>query len=458
MECLLTRTLRLVVLAVAAFAGGAFVSGGATATTDSLSPYSLLDQMARVLVLVENEYVEPVARERLLEGSIKGMVAELDPHSAYLPAEDYNIFQSDTQGSFGGIGVEVDFRDDGVLVIAPIEGSPAYRAGILSGDRIIAIDNKSVRGKSPDDLIRQMRGQAGTHVLLTVRREGSDRLRYFKLTREVIKVSSIKAKLLNADVGYIRIKQFQTGTHSELLAATGKLREEAGGELSGVLLDMRNNPGGLVDEAAAVADEFLSGGVIYTTRRRGRIVEEFRAGPKGVLRRGPVVVLVNEYSASAAELVAGALMDRGRAPVVGAPTFGKGSVQTIIDLPGGAGLRLTTMRYYTPGGHAIQARGIQPSVVIKAAYAENRSFGVVREADLEGHLPTEGARHENVEKKGEDATEGTNAETTDDSEPESEDKTHLGVAREIPGNPTGGPDFQLSVAYQIVTGVLTVKQ
>ena len=212
-----SRLLRALVLAVSAFAGGALTSQWATATTAAQSPYDVVAQMARVLVLVEQEYVEPVDRRRLTEGAIKGMVAELDPHSTYLPPEDYAIFQSDTEGRFGGVGVEVDFQDEYVTVIAPIEGSPAARAGIRSGDHIIAIDNQSVRGKSADDLVRQMRGAPGTKVLVTIRREGRDELLYFTLTREIITVSSVVGKLLDGDVGYIRIKQFQNGTQAVLL-------------------------------------------------------------------------------------------------------------------------------------------------------------------------------------------------------------------------------------------------
>jgi carboxyl-terminal processing protease len=443
MNSWLLRALRFSVLVAAAFAGGAVARSPALASTAAESPYELLDQMARVLVLVETEYVEPVDRARLTEGAIKGMVAELDPHSAYMPKPDYAIFQSDTEGSFAGIGVEVDFRDDAVVVIAPIEGSPADHAGVRPGDRILAIDNVSIRGRSPDELVRQMRGPAGTEVLLTIRREGEEKYRYFKLRREVIRVSSIKSKLLDAGIAYLRVKQFQSGTHQELLEAYAKLRDSAGGDVAGVLLDLRNNPGGLVDEASAVADEFLSGGVIYTTRRRGQIVSEVRADPKGVLRRGPVVVLVNEYTASAAELVAGALLDQSRAPVVGTPTFGKGSVQTVLDLPGGAGLRLTTMRYYTPSGHSIQARGVQPSVLIKSGYVPDQAIGVVREADLPNHLPTEGAAPKPAAPAAPQA--GAPADTD------------LGVAREVPSDPTKSTDFQLSVAYQIVTGVMSAK-
>ena len=439
---------RLALLTAAAFAGGAGFGRWSSATTQAQSPYDVLDQMARVLVLIENEYVEPVERRRLVEGSIKGMVAELDPHSAYLPPVDYEIFQADTEGKFGGIGVEVDFRDDFVVVIAPIEGSPASRAGVRSGDRIIAIDNAPVRGKSSEDLVRQMRGAPGTKVVLTVRRPGLDNLLYFALTREVIAVSSVSAKLLKDDIAYIRIKQFQTGTHDELLRAAADLRKKAGGPLDGIVLDLRNNPGGLVNEASAVADEFLTGGVIFTTRHRSEIIDEVRAQGGGALRRGPMVVLVNEYSASAAELVGGALQDQKRATVVGAQTFGKGSVQTIIDLPNKAGLRLTTMRYYTPNGRAIQAQGIQPDIRVEAAYAADKSFGVVRESDLENHLPAEGPPGSAVPDAG--ATKGPEDAGVDTGV----SPTHLGVAREIPDDPTGGPDFALSIGYQIVRGVL----
>ncbi len=416
----------------------------AQATTEAESPYRVLDQMARVLVRVETGYVEPVDHDRLLTGAIKGMVAELDPHSSYLPAEDYEIFQSDTEGRFGGIGVEVDFQDDFVTVIAPIEESPAFRAGVRSGDRIIAIDSVSVRGRAAADLVRQMRGKPGSKVTITVRREGEDRLLYFSLVREVIEVSSIATKQLAEGVGYIRIKQFQSGTHTELLQGIAALRQDA--RLSGVLLDLRNNPGGLVNEASAVADEFLASGVIYTTRHRGEVIDEVRATPYGALQRGPVVVLVNEYSASAAELVAGALQDHRRAAIVGARTFGKGSVQTILDLPGGDGLRLTTMRYYTPSGRAIQAQGIEPTLLIEGGYGKDRSYGVLRERDLDNHLPAEGPP----------GTSPPGGEP-EESAPEAEViKTHLGVAlsRDLPDDPTGGADLALSVGFQLLTGRL----
>jgi carboxyl-terminal processing protease len=430
------KTHRFVVLTLGALLALGTLARPSRAGPQEQGPYRVIDQLARVLVLVENDYVEPVDRERLVEGAIKGMVAELDPHSSYLPKEDYTVFQSDTEGRFAGIGVEVDFRGEDVVVLAPIEGSPAARAGIHSGDHILAIDSQSVRGKSAEELVRRMRGKPGSRVVLTVRRPAIEKLIHFTLTREVIRVPSVTNKRLRMDVGYIRIKQFQTGTHDELLSAVAALRR--GGRLAGVLLDLRNNPGGLVDEASAVADEFLSTGIIYTARHRGRIVEEVRALPHGALTRGAVVVLVNEYSASAAELVAGALQDQGRAVVVGAKTFGKGSVQSVIDLPGGAGLRLTTMRYYTPSGRGIQARGVEPTVRVDDIRPAQSVAGVVREQDLEHHLPAEGPS----EQTRQSPSHGT------ESEPGS---TQYG---EIPEDPTTGSDAALRTAFEIVTGVL----
>jgi carboxyl-terminal processing protease len=233
------------------------------------------------------------------------------------------------------------------------------------------------------------------------------------------------------------------------LEAVAQLRKENGGPLGGMILDLRNNPGGLVSEARAVADEFLTGGVVFTTRQRGQVTRTARARRSGALRRGPMVTLINEYSASAAELVAGALQDHGRATIVGAPSFGKGSVQTIVDLPDGAGLKLTTARYYTPRGRAIQSEGVQPDVLVKAAYAEDRSFGVIRERDLENALPQQpGIEDTKPEPEPE-------AESSDEEEAEGdEEETHLGVSREIPVDPVGGADFALSIGYQIVTGVL----
>jgi carboxyl-terminal processing protease len=422
-----------------AFAGGAAVSRLAAAAPES--PYDLVRQLARVLVLVENEYVDPVDRSRLLEGAIKGMVAELDPHSEYFTPEGYKTFQEDTQGEFPGIGVEVDFRNETVVVVALIEGSPAERGGLRPGDRIVAIDGLPVRGKAMHDLIRAMRGQPGTSVIVSLNRAGEDKVRHFELTRAVIHVTSVVSALLENRVAYLRIRQFQNRTHTELLSAIGAQRSEAGGELRGVVLDLRGNPGGLVDEASAVADEFLAGGVIYTTRHRGIIVEEKRASSGGALIREPMVVLVNEYSASAAELLAGALQDQKRASIVGATTYGKGSVQTTVDLPGNTGLKLTTMRYHTPNGHAIQAKGIDPDVRITES--SGARFGLVRESDLENHLPAEGGASGAREEPGREVELPKSTESSAPSE--------VGP-REVPKNPllARAKDPALATGYEMV--------
>ncbi len=418
----------------------------ARADTAPESPYRAIDQMARVLALVEDEYVEPVDPERLVTGAIRGMVAELDPHSEYLAAEDFTRFQEDTEGRFAGIGVEVDFRDGAVIVLAPIEGTPAFRAGILPGDRIVAVDGESLRALPPTEIVDRMRGRPGTQVGLTVAREGVTGPLEFTLVREVVRVPSVTARRFDGDVGYVRIKQFLTGTHTELLRALGELRRE--GPLVGVLIDLRGNPGGLVDEASAVADELLVTGTIFSVRRRGRVVDTVRATPYGALRRGPVVVLVDETTASAAELVAGALQDHHRAVIVGARTFGKGSVQSILDLPRGDGLRLTTMRYYTPRGRAIQAQGIEPTIRVEGRYHPGPAAPVVRERDLPHHLPPEGPDSAPPPAAVGGATPDGGATPSPSAAGAS-----LPPVRALPDDPTGSADLALSLGYQILVGL-----
>jgi carboxyl-terminal processing protease len=416
---------------VAAFAGGAvFTQMIAHADTQKESPYAQFDQMGRVLAVIEHGYVDTPAQEKLLDGSIKGMVGELDPHSSYMTPDEYADFQNDTEGKFGGIGVEIDDRDGDIIVIAPIEGSPAFRAGVKSGDRIVTIDEKLVRGTRVDKLVETMRGDPGTKVRIGVVREGVDDILYFDLVREVIHVSSVEAKMLDGGVVYVRLKQFQENTHAELVDAIGKVRTDSKQDPKGVILDLRYNPGGLVDQAEGVADELMDAGTIYSTRHRGKIVEEVSASHGGVLVDVPCVLLVNEYSASASELVGGALQDSKRALVVGARTFGKGSVQTIFDLPGGAGLRLTTMRYYTPSGRSIQAQGIMPDVVVQRA--DGKPADVVRESDLDGHLAAEegGATH--------------SVETVDAPA----DQLQPAKLTDIEGDPSKGKDFILAEGWR----------
>lgn len=429
-----TSILGKLALVSVAFAGGAVTSRWASATPETPSPYLPFDQMSRVLLLVEHNYVEPAQREKLLDGAMRGMVAELDPHSSYMNAEEYDQFENDTEGKFAGIGVEVDLRDDYVTVIAPIDGSPAARAGIKSGDRILAVNDRPLRGAKLDRIVDLMRGAAGTKVKLTIGREGEKEPLVFDIVREVVRVSSVEAKRLDNGVLYVRLKQFQETSHEELLKAIAAARKESSDPVKGILLDLRYNPGGLVDQAELIADEFLNSGTIYSTRHRGKVLDQVDASSGGALVDPKLVVLVNEYSASAAELVSGALQDNGRATIVGTVTFGKGSVQTIFELPGNTGMRLTTMRYYTPKGRAIQAKGIDPDVLIKPA----KSSAIIRERDLEGHLEAE-------------TSGGTREGQIVLQAPEGDALPTVRVA-EIPANPSTGKDFALAKAYETLTG------
>jgi carboxyl-terminal processing protease len=462
------KRFRLAVLLAGAFGAGLALGGlEAEATPEQHNPYQAVSQLGRVLVQVENHYVDPVERGKLVEGAIKGMVDNLDPHSSYLPPEEWRQFQSDTEGKFGGVGLEVDGRGDKLIVIAPIEGSPAFRAGIKSGDQIIAVDGEDVVGQPLDKVVKKMRGAAGTKVKITVHRESgrgtqkagapdsgvvpnagdagtaerTGQTLTFEVTREVIHVSAVLHKLLDGNVAYLRIKQFQDRTHGEMMSGTAKLRQEAkGGTLAGVLLDVRSNPGGLVDEATEIADEFLASGGIYSMRHRGQVIEDLKASSGGAFVDLPVVVLVNEWSASASELLVGALQDNKRATVIGANTFGKGSVQSILPLPNGAGLKLTTARYYTPSGHAIQADGIHPDVIIEpGTRAPAEAPRVLRERDLPGHLPAEGPLGGTpLRDGGAPAIDGG----TDD--------VANAIARDVPRDPSTSQDVVLRVGYQML--------
>lgn len=463
------KSLRILFPTVAAFAGGMFFGGlRAEATPEKENPYQSVSQLGRVLVQVENNYVDPVEREKLLEGAIKGMVDNLDPHSAYLPAEEWRQFQSDTEGKFGGVGLEVDGRADKLIIIAPIEGSPAQRAGLRSGDQIVGVDGDDVVGQPLDKVVKRMRGAPGSKVKVTVLREskggsasadrgapgspardgGAEEKRErtgqtftYELTREVIHVSAALYKLLDGNVGYIRIKQFQERTHAEVMSAAAKLRAESRGGLGGILLDLRSNPGGLVDEATEIADEFLANGGIYSMRHRGQVIEDLKARPGGAFVDLPVVALVNEWSASASELLVGALQDNKRATVVGANTFGKGSVQSILPLPNNAGLKLTTARYYTPSGHAIQADGIHPDVVIDPGTRAPAEIGkITRERDLPGHLPAEGPQ-------GGSAPRDSAGVHVDGGPGDEVIGAH---ARDIPVDPSASNDVVLRVGYQML--------
>lgn len=422
---------------------------GATRGNDD--PFAFLGELGRVVAATERYYVEPVERRQLLEGALRGMVDKLDPHSAWLDTKEYRELVEETEGKFGGVGIEVDLRGDVLTVVAPIEGGPAERAGIRSGERILAVDGQSVDMIGLDKMVTRLRGQPGTSVSLLVAppapkkddkkpKEGATAVvvkpRTVQLTREVIHVSSVSKKLLSESVLYVHLKQFQEGTHLEFLRALGALRTEqakSGKQPRGLLLDMRSNPGGLVDEAVAIADEFLDGGTVLTMRARGRITEEIKASGGGAATTLPTLVLMNEWSASAAELLAGALQDSKRARVVGVDSFGKGSVQTILELPGGTALKLTTARYFTPNGHAVQADGIHPDHVAAAKPADPTDvYPIVRERDLPGALPGDGKKNP-IEAPREEYT-GQPGE--------------YAVARDTPVDPRQGADGMLKIAFE----------
>jgi carboxyl-terminal processing protease len=407
-----------------------------------------VEQLGRVLVEVENEYVDPVDRARLVDGAIKGMVAELDPHSSYMPPDEFQVFESDTEGQFGGIGIEVETRNEQLVVLAPIEGSPAERAGITSGDVIVSVDGREAASQPLDKLVKHLRGPPGGHVKIGLRRQGIPELLSFDLVREVIHVPSVSSKMLADRVAYVRVKQFQDRTHDELLDAAAKLRARAGGHFEGVILDLRSDPGGLVDQAADVADEFLDDGVIYTARHRGRIVDEVKARSGGAFVREACVVLVNQYTASASELVAGALQDHRRATVVGEPTFGKGSVQAIVSLPGGAGMRLTVSRYYTPSGHAIQADGVHPDVAVELKKVDGSVS--YREKDLEGHLAPEASGMQGRTPKG--------VVVFADDAGASAGESSVSNARSVPDDPEKGNDAVLKVGWEVLRRAIGTPQ
>jgi carboxyl-terminal processing protease len=351
-------------------------------------PIDELRTFTEVYARIKSDYVEPVEDKKLLEEAIQGMLAGLDPHSSYLDADGFKDVRVETEGQFGGLGIEVTMENGFVKVVSPIEDTPASSAGIKPGDLIIRLDDKAVKGMALTDAVRLMRGKPGTDIVLTVVREGSNKPLKVTVTRAVIKIQSVKQRLLEPGYGYVRITQFQSGTSKALAAAVKKLETDNKGALKGMLLDLRNNPGGVLNAAVGVSDAFLEKGlIVYTEGRVSDSKLRFSANPGDILSGAPMVVLVNSGSASASEIVAGALQDHKRAVIMGTKTFGKGSVQTIVPVSNGAALKLTTARYYTPDGRSIQAAGIVPDIITEEAkITRNDTAGRLREADLLRHL------------------------------------------------------------------------
>lgn len=378
-----------------AFAAGTALTAAslAWASPEAASPYRNLEIFARALAHIESAHVERVDQARLLYGAIRGMVRELDPHSAFLDPDELRVLTSDTQGRYGGVGVEIDVRDGWLTVVSAFAEQPAARAGVRPGDRFLTIDGLPARDMPLSVAMQRMRGEPGTDVQVGLRRQGEADAIVVTLRREIIRIQSVEARVLPDRTVLLQIRSFNETTLGETRRALDRaqieLRSRDG--IAGLLLDLRDNPGGLLESAVQIADEFLEAGVIVSTRGRDGVLQREARAQRGSRGEWPIVVLVNGYSASAAEIVAGALQDNQRAVIAGTRTFGKASVQNVIELPDGSALKLTTARYYTPSGRSIQAEGIVPDMVIEQLDAAVLSAARVgrddiREATLAGHL------------------------------------------------------------------------
>ncbi|WGF87331.1 S41 family peptidase [Marinivivus vitaminiproducens] len=403
----------------------------ASGQSDGSDTFQQLKLFGDVFERVRAEYVEDVTDDKLIEAAINGMLTSLDPHSGYLDTERHRDMQVQTRGEFGGLGIEVTMENGLVKVVSPIDDTPAEKAGIMAGDYITQIDDEPVMGMTLSEAVEQMRGPVDSAIRLSLRREGREDEINVSLNRAIIKISPVRSSTEAGNVGYLRVTTFNEQTETAAREAVAKLRQDIGGEMKGLVLDLRNNPGGLLDQAVAVSDLFLDRGEVVSTRgRRPDSIQRFSAHQGDVVDGLPMVVLINGGSASASEIVAGALQDHGRAVVMGTQSFGKGSVQTIMPLPGHGAIRLTTARYYTPAGTSIQATGISPNIMVPAARVEMIEDSTNRrEADLRNRLRNE--------------TE----EQSDPGEPATQEEAQAG--------PTGDldTDYQLARAVDLLQGI-----
>lgn len=396
----------LPVLLVGAVLGVMLSVGGTVLAERDSSKSSLpledLKAFSEVFGQIKASYVEDVSDHDLLENAIKGMLTGLDPHSTYLDKKAFKDLREGTRGEFGGLGIEVGMEDGFVKVITPIDDTPAFKAGVEAGDLVIRLDEKPVKGMTLSDAVKIMRGKPGSDILLTIIREGEPKPLKITITRAVIKVVSVKNRILEPGYGYVRIASFQTRTGANLHEAISELKKQSdNNELKGLVLDLRNNPGGLLNAAVSVSDSFLGSGlIVYTEGRIEHSKMSFKAGPDDVLKGAPIVVLINGGSASASEIVAGALQDHKRAVIMGQQSFGKGSVQTILENNKGGAIKLTTARYFTPSGRSIQAEGITPDIILSAVKLEqlDDDFISIKEKDLSKHLVNTDSEEEKVEK------------------------------------------------------------
>ncbi|MGO9015617.1 MAG: S41 family peptidase [Dissulfurispiraceae bacterium] len=390
----------LVVTTILCFAFAAALIGKWTiGTVNAESGYEDLKTFTEVLTLIKKDYVDEVKTKELITSAIKGMVSSLDPHSGYMTQDAFKELQVETKGEFGGLGIQIGIKDAVLTVIAPIDDTPAYKAGIKAGDKIVKIAGESTKNMDIEKAVTKMRGPKGTPIVLTIFREGWKETKDFTIVRDIIKIKSVKSKMLDSSIGYIKLTQFQESTAADLASALTGLKKDG---MTSIILDLRNDPGGLLNSAVDVAEQFLPPKqlVVYIKGRTGDKIEYFTEGDKPSYTGIPMVVLVNQGSASASEIVAGALKDWKRAIIIGMQTFGKGSVQSLIPLSDGSGLRLTTAKYYTPSGTSIQNVGITPDIVVKLAAAEGQAnHTIIRERDLQGHLKNETVKEEPEEKE-----------------------------------------------------------
>ncbi len=385
--------LKIILILFLVFLLGVLIGSGQYQRVSALSnsTFEELKLFSDVIYLIQKDYVEETKSKDLIYGAIKGMLETLDPHSGFMPPNVFKEMQEETKGRFEGLGMEVTIKEGILTVVSPIEDTPAFKAGILAGDQILKINGELTKNLTLMESVKRLRGPKGSKVTITIMREGFTKPQDFTLVRDVIPIRSVRYELLEKSYGYIRLTQFQEKTDSEFDKALKALEEEGKGNLKGLILDLRNNPGGLLDQAVKVADHFLESGIIVSIGgRKEEQKQKWVAHPEGTIPRYPLVVLVNGGSASGSEIVAGAIQDHGRGIIVGTQTFGKGSVQTIIPLKDGSGLRLTTARYYTPNGRSIQAKGITPDIIVKPTRPEEEKEETpphpLMEKDLERHL------------------------------------------------------------------------
>jgi carboxyl-terminal processing protease len=401
--------------------------------------YRQLTLFGDVFQRVREAYVEDVTDKDLIKSAINGMLANLDPHSSFMDDEDFQDMQVQTKGAFGGLGIEVTMEDGFVKVVSPIDDTPADKANIQPGDLIIGIDNEGVYGLTLDEAVEKLRGKIGDPVIITIRRGKNDPFEV-EIIRDEIKISSVKSEVFD-NIGYIRLTTFSQQTTPGLVKAVQGFKKDLGDNFQGVVLDLRNNPGGLLSEAISVSDAFLELGEIVSTRGRyGNDSTHHYSRPGDIITGLPLVVLINSGSASASEIVAGALKDHKRAVLLGTRSFGKGSVQTVIPLPGHGAMRLTTARYYTPSGISIQAKGISPDIEVKVAKIEPIDFGIVREEDIRGALDKK--EKENLVDADDNLTENS----------EGSEETSLGSELDVTEKSQDEIDFQLSRALDLIRG------